>query len=108
MSITSATSYLTSKCIRYLPVLTDNTMEPTVGISVDVSVGQDLRCYFPGFMTTSSSTHNIDIFLEENNYIHTDIPRKHWAKYSQYDGINIGMNTNSLPYGISFDDYQDY
>lgn len=108
LSITSSTTYLTPRCVRYLPSLTDSAMDPSVGISIDVSAGQDLRCYFPGFFTTSSSVHNIDIFLEESNYIHTDIPRRYWAKYSQYDSINVGMNTHSIAYGISFDDYQDY
>lgn len=83
-------------------------MEPSVGISIDVSAGQDLRCYFPGYFTTSSNVFNIDIFLEENNYIHTDMPRKYWARFSQFNEIDVSMNTNSMPYGISYDDYQDY
>jgi hypothetical protein len=84
-------------------------MEASVGVSINVNAGQDLRCYFPGFYTTSSTYHNIDIFLEEHNYHHTDIPRAYWSKYSQYNQINVGMNTHSIPYGLySFDDYYDY
>lgn len=108
ISITSSTTYVTPRCIRYLPVLTDSTMDASVGISINVSAGQDLRCYFPGFMTTSSSTHNIDIFLEDNNYFHTDMPRKYWSRFAQFDQINVGMNTHSIAYGLGFDDYQDY
>ena len=37
------------------------------------------------------------------------MPRKYWAKYSQYDQINVGMNSHSIPYGLSnHDDIQDY
>ncbi len=63
MNINSGTSYLTPLCVRYLPKLTDSSMWASVGISINVAVGQDLRCYFPGYRTTSSGTHNIDIFL---------------------------------------------
>jgi len=59
ISETSSTSYLTPKCVRFLSVGVD----PTVAISLDISVGQDLRCYFPGFKTTSSGVLNIDIFI---------------------------------------------
>lgn len=37
------------------------------------------------------------------------MPRAYWSKYSQYNQINVGMNTHSIPYGLySFDDFYDY
>lgn len=60
MSITSGTTYLTPKCVRFL----SDSVDPTLGISLDVAVGQDLRCYFPGYRTTSSGNLNIDVFIE--------------------------------------------
>jgi hypothetical protein len=48
---------------------------------------------------------NIDIFIEEHNYHHTDMPRPYWAKYSQHDQVNIWLNVNSLQNGLGFDDW---
>ncbi len=59
-------------------------------------------------MTTSSGVHNIDIFVSKNNYHRTDMPRAYWAKYSQYDLINVGMNSHSIVYTISYDDVQNF
>ena len=36
------------------------------------------------------------------------MPRAIWARYSQYDQINVGMNSYNIPYTASFDDVQNY
>ena len=53
-----STSYQTPKCVRYIP----SGMEPSIGVFLNVAAGQSMRCYFPGYLTSSSgSVLNVDV-----------------------------------------------
>ena len=83
-------------------------MHPSIGINMDVPAGYDIRCYFPGYRnptSASSNQINIDVFIETNNFHHRYMPRPYWAKYSQYNGINIPLTSTGLSSSLSISEY---
>lgn len=71
-------------------------MTPSFSINIDVTTGNNMKCWFPGFLMPNSAANdrvNIDMLIESNNYHHTHIPRAYWAKYSIYNHININMRS---------------
>ena len=75
VSITYSTPYKDATCVRYVISNTYSTMAPAVGIWIDAALGNSIKCFFPGFKTsTTGSTLNVDVFKVKDLYFPKHIP----------------------------------
>ena len=78
-----ATSYQTPKCVRYIP----SGMEPSIGIFINVASGQSLRCYFPGYLTSTAQSYLGTDFIRMIELFHPRYTKRgqYWSPYIRYN-----------------------
>lgn len=85
ISITASTTYQEPACVRYIMP----GYEPAFSVYLDVTTGQNVQCYFPGYVvsTATNPDHiNIDMFLMFSNYFPRYMPRvPYWSAWARYN-----------------------
>lgn len=83
-----STTYTDYNCYRMLP--NNQLTQTTIAIEADVASGQSLKCFFPGFQTSSSASMDA-FFLVANSRAPANYP---WLYYTYYyvDPGSYGMN----------------
>ncbi len=91
LTITSTLSYQNANCTRYII----SGMDPFLAVRHDVSAGQYLRCYFPGFNTPTSSSYGTSLSVSFYwNPMH--FFNKHSIPYAHHSSYETRYVTKSL------------
>ena len=72
-------------------------MEPSIGVFLNVAAGQSMRCYFPGYLSSSSNSKlNVDIMrMIELHHRRYSRRGNYWDRYVKYNSEET-YNTNGL------------
>lgn len=68
-------------------------MEPSIGIFANVPSGQSIKCYFPGYLTSSAQSYLGTDLMLVNDLFH---PR--YTKRGQYWSVYIEYNRDESSY----------
>lgn len=83
ISISPSTSYQHPQCVRFIR----SGYDPAFAVYIDVPVNQNLQCFFPGHLTSTSAINYIRIhmYLMFNNYFSNVFPRHYWSAWANYN-----------------------
>lgn len=79
-------SYTSPTCVRHIV----SGLSPVIAVYADVSVGQSIRCFFPGYVTSSSTNPSyirIDAFRMNLLFFNRVWPRQYWSPYAIYNSV---------------------
>lgn len=62
-------------------------MEPSIGIFINVAAGQSLRCYFPGYLTSTAQSYLGTDFIRMIELFHPRYTKRgqYWSPYIRYN-----------------------
>ena len=81
-------------------------MEPSIGVFINVPYGQHLRCYFPGYITSTSSTRLLGslILRDDLHMRRSTIRGNYWAPYIRRDFVAPNYISSSTSGSLSINE----